>query len=181
VKKAGDIMKLPRKIVLWLGIGFMVFGLLAMPSCSKTSSTTNTTTASAITAVTSSTTTLTPVVNVSPTPAPKPAAPVFQIITIGFTLDQSQPVGTLLAYGSVIYHWANGITEVDKPDGTLQLLARDSEAGIPPNPSGREIPATWIVHYPNNTEIDSTPDYSVTLAHFGNQTILTIISLPENY
>ena len=118
----------------------------------------------------------------SPKPAPKPSSPQYQKITQGFNLDPGSPGGTHIPQGSVIYHWANGITEADKPDGTLFLLAKDSEAATPPNPSGREIPATWIIQYPNGTSIGPDPNNAdITRAYLGNKLILTIVSRSDNY
>jgi hypothetical protein len=58
--------------------------------------------------------------------------------------------------GSIVYHWANGITEVFGPNGKRIFIARDSEAvEIPsPGPPGHTIPrATQVLEVPNGASI----------------------------
>ena len=120
--------------------------------------------------------------NSIPFPAPKQSSPRFQIITEGFNLDKSQSGGTHIPFGAVIFHWSNGVTEVDGQDGTLLLLAKDAEAAIPPNPSGREIPATWIYQLPDGAILKVDPNNpNISRDYLGDRLILTIIIESGNY
>jgi hypothetical protein len=67
---------------------------------------------------------------------------------------------TYIPYGSIIYHWANGIAEVFGPDGRRILIAKDSEATQMPVPAGVIAPVTHVfgsdTGTKSTTEEDST-------------------------
>jgi hypothetical protein len=74
-----------------------------------------------------------------PSPAPVPAIIVLTKITEQLTAN-AEGHGTHVPWGSVLFHWANGVTELDGPDGSLLWLSRDAEAAQLPHPSGPGAP-----------------------------------------
>jgi len=110
---------------------------------------------------------------------------VFTKITEALTLNADEP-GTHIPWGSVIFQWANGITELDGPDGTLIFLAKDSEAAILPHPSGLgmpgESPATHIIGVPSGTHITNDPNNAdITRHYLDGELILTLAKMSEDY
>ncbi len=113
--------------------------------------------------------------------------PQFTKITAPLTLDGTKP-GTDIPRGSVVYHWANGITEVYGPDNKRIFIAKDSEAATLPHPSGPKGPfessATYIYQVPDGTSIrdDGTMGSdNVIKMYLGDTLILTIIEKAEDY
>ena len=100
-------------------------------------------------------------------------------ITLPLTLINSDANGTHIPNGSTIYHWANGITEVDLLDGSRFFVSRDSEAVMATSTSGQSLPATWVYHLPDGT-ITSTAaaegdSKSITKMYLNGNLILTVI------
>lgn len=107
----------------------------------------------------------------------------FTKVTEPFSVDPEASYGFHIPQGSVIYHWANGITEVYGPDSTRILIARDSEATQIPAPGG-PAPATYVYYGPNGTIDDwdeSTNTMRIYLEDGALTLILTIIEKDENY
>ncbi len=102
----------------------------------------------------------------------------FTSITGHFTLDSKDTAGTLIPYGSVIYHWRNGITEVRGPDNGRLLLVRDAEAPTITMQSGTSKPATFIYKLPAGTTVDSGEGELKNETRFllDGKVILTVIS-----
>ena len=86
---------------------------------------------------------------------------------------------TVIPHGSVIYHWANGITELYGPDNERLFIARDSEASQPVAPGGPK-PATHILQVPSGAHVSDEGD-NITKVYLGDATILTIINKSEDY
>ena len=124
--------------------------------------------------------TVSPTASSSLTPSPIE----FTEITAPFTLNGEEP-GTDIPWGSVIYHWNNGITEVYGADGNLMLIAKDSEAKMLPHPSGPEgpfeSPATYLYQVPSGSHISTDESANTTTVKFEGKVILTIIGKSEDY
>jgi hypothetical protein len=124
----------------------------------------------------------------TPTHPPFPSSPVFTKITESLTLNEEGP-GTHIPYGSVIYHWANGITEAYDADNNLIFIAKDSETAMLPHPSGPqgpyESPATRIIEVPNGALVDRDESDNTTIRIYlspqKEALILTIIDKAEDY
>ncbi len=101
----------------------------------------------------------------------------FAVITAPLSLNEEENV-TAIPYGSVIYHWANGITEVYDSDNNLLFIARDSEAAIVGAPGGF-IPATHGYHIPDGSRI-STEEDGTTKIYLDAALILTVIESERN-
>ena len=113
---------------------------------------------------------------------PQVGALEFTKVTAPFTIDPEQE-GFRIPQGSVIYHWANGITEVYGPDNTRILIARDAEATQIPAPGG-PAPATYVYYGPNGTIGDwdeSTNTMRIYLEDGALTLILTIIEKSESF
>jgi hypothetical protein len=108
--------------------------------------------------------------------------------------DPSKSVGIfVIPYGSVIYHWANGITEVFGPDEKRILIAKDSEAGVwvhpipyVPPPGTMEsmtTPDTYVVEFSDGSTRGSNvvPVTTTTIKYLDNPQNLTNITSPEIY
>ncbi len=112
--------------------------------------------------------------------------PQFTKITAPLTRNGTKP-GTDIPRGSVVYHWANGITEVYGPTDKLIFVAKDSEAAMLPHPSGPsgpfESPATHMFQVPSGTSSneEAVGTDNVTQMYLGNTLILTIIEKSESY
>lgn len=114
--------------------------------------------------------------------------PQFTKINAPLTLDGTKP-GTDIPRGSVVYHWANGITEVYGPDKELVFIAKDSEAAMLPHPTppgqvASPNPATHAYQVPSGTSIrDDVKEGNdtVTRMYLGNRLILTVIKKAEDY
>ncbi len=114
--------------------------------------------------------------------------PQFTIIDAPLTLDGTKP-GTDILRGSVVYHWANGITEVYGPDNNRIFIAKDSEAAMlphptPPGSTEGPSPATYMYQVPNGTSIrneEVVGTDNVTKCYLGDTLILTIIEKSEDY
>ena len=99
----------------------------------------------------------------------------FTVVTFGFTLNEGG-AGTLIPYGSTIYHWDNGITEVYGPDNVRILIAKDSECPMVPSPIGVSIPATRSYETPSNSAGDTEGNTMWIYKDWHKQTvILTIV------
>ena len=92
---------------------------------------------------------------------------------------------TVILYGSVIYHWANGITEVYGPDNNRIFIARDSEATMIATPEGLK-PATHIYHIPSGALVDeaglpppSDAGSKITKVYRDGTKTLTILTIIE--
>lgn len=124
------------------------------------------------------------------TPYQRPPSDEFIKIIASLTVGEPPPPGepdvynghaTYIPYGSVVYHWSNGITEVFGPDKKRIFIAKDSEAArifhpTPPgasNPGGS--PATYSYQVPNGTLISSG------ICLLDGKVILTVINSPEPY
>jgi hypothetical protein len=100
----------------------------------------------------------------------------FTKITGQLTLNQGE-YGTYIPWGSIIYHWATGITEVYGPDNNRIFIAKDS-AAAPITAPGGGGPATHIYQAPNGARIDcqaTVGNDKATKIYSGDQLILTII------
>jgi hypothetical protein len=98
------------------------------------------------------------------------------------TEHQNGPA-TYIQYGSIIYYWANGITEVFGPDGKRILIAKDSEATHEPVPAGVIAPVTHIISMPNDGSGTRSEEGSLTIEkhYLDSVLILTIIDSKDNY
>jgi hypothetical protein len=111
----------------------------------------------------------------------------FVKVTAPLTLDGTEP-GTQIPWGSTVYHWANGITEVYGPDGKRLFIAKDAEAVEWSHPSGPNdsgiSPATSILQVPNGSHIDRADvagaDNAITVSANGSA-ILTVLTMPEDF
>ena len=109
----------------------------------------------------------------------------FQKITESLSLIQDDEYGTIIPYGSVIYHWANGITEVYGPDTTRIFIAKDSEASKVETPAGWTVPATQCLGLPSGTyPFTCSSEYdggTITLYFLDDKLIGTEIEKSENF
>jgi hypothetical protein len=105
----------------------------------------------------------------------------FQKITASLSLIQDDEYGTIIPYGSVIYHWANGITEVYGPDNTRILIAKDSEAAQLRTPAGWTEPATLGLGVPSGTNCVTSDDGNITWFFLGDTLIGTKMYKSENF
>lgn len=117
--------------------------------------------------------------------ATPPPATEFKKITAPLSLNEEENA-TVIPYGSVIIHWANGITEVYGPDNELIFIAGDSEAAMIAAPGGHK-PATHIYHVPSGAIIDEAAlpppweeDSKITKVYLDGL-ILTIIEKAEDW
>ena len=126
-------------------------------------------------------------VPVSCAKAPAPA-PQFAKITAPLSLNEEEENATVIPYGSVIYHWANGITEVYGPDNERIFIARDSEATMIAALGGLK-PATHIYHIPSGAHVDeaglpppSDEGSKITKVYLLDEgLILTVIEKSEDF
>ena len=93
----------------------------------------------------------------------RPPTDDFIKITAPFTLGEppkspqpGQTIGdaTYIPYGSIIYHWANGIVEVFDSDGNRILIAKDSETPIRIGPGNSHGPVTSFFSIPDGASIE---------------------------
>jgi rhodanese-related sulfurtransferase len=105
---------------------------------------------------------------------------LFTKITGSFNLVPNVTNGTPLATGSVITHWANGITEITGPDNKRVMLVRDSDAPTQTVSSG-EKPVTWIYSLPSGTTVATNTDPGVTKFVLNTQVILTVINSADSF
>ena len=104
---------------------------------------------------------------------------MFTRVTEGFCVDPEASYGFHIPQGSVIYHWANGITEVYGPDNKRILITKDSLVmGTPP---GGPAPTTRIYQLPNDTRGDWDESTKTDRNYLDDTLILTIIEKDENY
>ena len=117
--------------------------------------------------------------------SPQDEAQEFQKITESLSLIQDDEYGTIIPYGSVIYHWANGITEVYGPDTTRIFIAKDSEASKVETPAGWTVPATQCLGLPSGTySFTCSSEYdgsTITLYFLDDKLIGTEIDKSENF
>ena len=102
----------------------------------------------------------------------------FAVITAPLSLNKGDNA-IHIPHGSVIYHWANGITEVYGPDNNRLFIARDSEATSVGAPGGFK-PATQVHHVPDGSLI-SEEDSNITKIYLDDALILTVIKKPEDF
>ncbi len=103
----------------------------------------------------------------------------FDKITAPLTLDGTKP-GTDIPWGSVVYHWANGITEVYGADNKRIFIARDSEATQIAVPGGLK-PATHIYQVPSGAHITKGESDNITEIYLDEVLILTVIEKSEDF
>jgi len=104
---------------------------------------------------------------------------MFTKVTEPFCVDPEEQHGFHIPQGSVIYHWANGLTEVYGPDNKRILIAKDSLVmGTPP---GGPAPTTRIYYLPNGASVDTDESGKITRNYLDDTLILTIIEKDENY
>lgn len=101
----------------------------------------------------------------------------FAVITAPLSLNKGDNA-TYIPHGSVIYHWANGITEVYGPDNNRLFIARDSEATSVGAPGGFK-PATHVYHVPDGSRISE--DGNITRIYLDDTLILTVIEKSEDF
>ena len=104
----------------------------------------------------------------------------FTKVTAEFSVNPEEQHVFHIPQGSVIYHWANGITEVYGPDNTRILIAKDSEAAQIPAPGG-PAPATRVYSVPNGTWGGPDESGKIDREYLDDTLILTIIEKDENY
>ena len=116
---------------------------------------------------------------------------MFTEVTDPFSVDPEDQYGFQIPQGSVIYHWANGITEVYGPDNNRMLIAKDSMVNYahptPPNYPGTSgqprspSPTTHGYQVPNGSRIEPDDDGTITRVYQGDTLILTIIEKSEEF
>ena len=104
---------------------------------------------------------------------------MFTKVTADFTVDPEASYGFHIPQGSVIYHWANGITEVYGPDNKRILITKDSL--VMHTPPGGPAPTTRIYQLPNGASVDTDESGKITRNYLDDTLILTIIEKDENY
>jgi hypothetical protein len=103
----------------------------------------------------------------------------FTKITAPLTLNGEEP-GTDIPWGSVVYHWANGITEVYGADNKRIFIALDSEATQIAVPGGLK-PATHIYQVPSGANITKGESDNITEIYLDEVLILTVIEKSEDF
>lgn len=100
-------------------------------------------------------------------------------ITGHFTLNEKDSAGTLIPYGSVIYHWRNEITEVRDSNNIRILLIYDAEVPTITLQSGTSKPATFIYKLPTGATVSSGEGELKNETRFvlDGKVILTVISM----
>jgi len=101
----------------------------------------------------------------------------FAVITAPLSLNKEANT-TRIPHGSVIHHWANGITEVYGPDNNRLFIARDSEAVSVGAPGGFK-PATHVYHVPDGSRIST--DDNITRIYLDDDLILSVIEKSEDF
>jgi hypothetical protein len=103
----------------------------------------------------------------------------FTRVLTPFSLTSSGDKDTPIPIGSIIFHWANKVTEVVGPDSRRVLVALDLEASTITTSSGEVRPVTWIYLLPQGTKTvqgDSREDF-----YQGDRLILSVITKSEDY
>ena len=148
---------LKMRIKLLIGLLFVVL-VVALPACTSPTS--------------------------SPTASPAPSPVEFTKITAPLSLNREKS-GTGIPWGSVVYHWANGITEVYGPDNNRLFITKDSEVAMVPHPSGigqpGESPATHIYEVPSGAHISKGASDNIMNIYLNGTMILTIIDISEDF
>ena len=112
---------------------------------------------------------------------------MFTKVTEPFSVDPEAQGGFHIPQGSVIYHWANGITEVYGPDNKRILITKDSlvKYSHPGPPGGPfESPTTRGYYGPSGTVDVCDESGNINWIWLEDDTltlILTIIEKDENY
>ena len=109
---------------------------------------------------------------------------MFTKVTEPFCVDPEEQHGFHIPQGSVIYHWANGITEVYGPDNKRILITKDSLVTTPvPGPPGGpfESPTTRGYQVPNGTWGGPDESGKIDREYLDDTLILTIVEKDENY
>jgi hypothetical protein len=81
----------------------------------------------------------------------------------------------------VIYHYANGITEVIGPDKQRILVALDADAAPITTSKGEVKPATWIYRLPEGTTASVGEGNSKTTNMYLNGNLILTIVLTTDY
>ena len=102
----------------------------------------------------------------------------YAIIKAPLSLEKGKNT-TFIPHGSVIYHWANGITEVYGPDSERLFIARDSEAATTTAPGGPK-PATFTLQVPDGAHISNEGD-NTTKIYQGDTLLLTISMMSDDF
>jgi len=102
------------------------------------------------------------------------------VVTSPFTLIPGDISGTPLSHGSVIYHWANGVTEVVGPDKQPILIALDSEAAKSETSTGVKA-VTWLYRVPTGTEARLGDTSGTTGFYLDGKLILTVVLKNESF
>jgi hypothetical protein len=105
---------------------------------------------------------------------------LFTKITGPFDLVTNATNGTPIPSGSVVTHWANGITEVTGPDNKRVMLVRDSDAPTQTFSSGTQA-VTWIYDLPPGTSSTTGSDPGITKFVSNGQVILTVIQSKDYF
>ena len=109
---------------------------------------------------------------------------MFTKVTEPFSVDPEVSYGFHIPQGSVIYHWADGITEVYGPDNKRILITKDSLATYQhPGPPGGpfESPTTRGYQLPSGTIGDWDESTKTDRTYLNGVLILTVIEKDENY
>jgi len=101
----------------------------------------------------------------------------FAVITAPLSLNKEANT-THIPQGSVIHHWANGITEVYGPDNNRLFIAKDSESTGIGAPGGFK-PATHVYHVPDGSRIST--DDNITRIYLDDDLILTVIEESKDF
>ena len=102
----------------------------------------------------------------------------FAVITAPLSLNKGDNT-TYIPHGSVIYHWANGITEVYGPDNHRLFITRDSESASIVAPGGPK-PATRTFQVPDGAIVANEDSNTIKIT-LDDVLILTIIEKTEDF
>ena len=106
----------------------------------------------------------------------------FTKVTKPLSLIPNDTDGTPLPFGSVIYHYTNGVTEVAGPDKQRILVALDADAATITTSNGDVKPATWIYRLPESTTASVGEGNSKTTNMYLNgKLILSIVLMQDNF
>lgn len=114
---------------------------------------------------------------------------MFTRVTDMFSVDPEDQHGFQIPQGSIIYHWANGITEVYGPDSERILITKDSlveyfhpTPAYPPGTSGpprSPSPTTHGYQVPNGSISEWDESTHTERVYLNDILILTVIEKSE--